>query len=63
MYTQFIILRSGAIVVRRVGMDKPEPWSEAEQQMLRTLYSDRTLPISEIAAKLGRSSEAIGKQA
>ncbi len=44
-------------------MDKPEPWSEAEQQRLRTLYSDRTLPISEIAAKLGRSSEAIGKQA
>jgi hypothetical protein len=44
-------------------MDDPVPWSEAAQQKLRSLYSDRTLPITEIAAKLGRSREAIGKQA
>ncbi len=44
-------------------MDKPGSWSKAEQQKLHALYSDRTLPINEIAAQLGRSSEAIGKQA
>jgi hypothetical protein len=38
-------------------------WSEAKQQQLRALYSDHTLPISEIAMQLGFSSKAIGNQA
>jgi hypothetical protein len=44
-------------------MGEPGPWSEAEQQTLRTLYSDRTLPIHEIAEKLGRSSTSIEHRA
>jgi hypothetical protein len=44
-------------------VDKPAPWSEAEQQQLRTLYSDRTLSLNEIAAKLGRSSTSIEHRA
>jgi hypothetical protein len=40
-------------------MGGPGPWSEAEHQKLRTLYSDRTLSLNEIAAKFGRSSTSI----
>jgi hypothetical protein len=40
-------------------MDERGPWSEAEQQKLRTVYSDHTLSLNEIAAKLGRSSISI----